>query len=110
VYYAIFPVMYVVSGISVRSLPEWIDRQFLMVIAVFVFAISALMMGPSQILMFPDSPIILALGFFLGGSCAFINIIALPEVLRQANIYCPGNEDHNIHFVAGIYNSLLGVG
>ena len=63
--------MYVVSGLSTRLIPEWIDKIVLLVLAQFLSGVAELLIGPSSMFSFPDNPYIMAGGLFLAGTCGF---------------------------------------
>ena len=37
-------------------------------------------------------------------------ILSLPEIMHQANVHYPGNEEYNTNYCSGIFNSFLGFG
>ena len=39
-----------------------------------------------------------------------LNVLALPEMMKQANIAFPGYEEEVSNFCSGIFNSALGIG
>ena len=110
VYFAIFPVVYAICGLNLSKIPKSVNRQALMIFLTFLYMVSALLMGPSIVLNFPDNYYLLALGYFLGGCAAVNNIIALTETVRLANVYFPNDEKYNVNFCSGIFNSFLGTG
>ena len=37
-------------------------------------------------------------------------VLALPEVMKQANMHFEGNEEYNVNYCSGIYNTFLAAG
>ena len=65
--------------------------------------------GPSYV--FGDRLWLIAIGQILTGIHASLLIVfAFPEMLRQANLAFPNQEDKINNFCAGIFNSTLGIG
>lgn len=69
------------------------------------------MIGPSMVFGFPDSPYLVGSGQVLCGvTMAVLNVLALPEMLRHANLAFPNNEEVVSNYCSGIFNSSLGIG
>ena len=49
-------------------IPEKWDKRVLVIIVLWVNGISALLIGPSQLLHLPNSPVLIGIGLFIGGS------------------------------------------
>lgn len=86
------------------------NRVPLFVASLFIF-VAGLLMGPSQVLGFPDKIWIaclgqLILGFGMSGSL----IPSLPEMIRQGKEKYPRQQEKVSDLAAGVFNSLLGFG
>ena len=46
-FYAIFPVVYVISGLTIQYFPKWIDRRVFLISALAINTVAFLLNGPS---------------------------------------------------------------
>ena len=82
-----------------------------MITAAFTESISLLLIGPSKVFGFGDHPSLIGVGQVLcGTSMGVLNVLSLPEMIKQANLAFPGREDDVSNYCSGIFNSSLGIG
>ena len=82
-FFAILPICYLVSGLGVQFIPQWIDGRVVLLYACFLNCVSLLLIGPSKVLEFPEWVSLIGIGQFLcGNAVAFLNVLALPEMIR----------------------------
>lgn len=111
VFYTIYPIAYLLTIFgSYHFIPEGITSQFIMVVSCGLQVLASLMMGPSQFLSFPDTPIITGLGLILIGVSCISMVFSLPELIKLVNIYFPESPNFNVYYCSGIYNSFLAAG
>ena len=52
-FFAILPVMYLVSGMMIQFYPKWLDMRVMLIAAAFMNTIAVLLVGPSKVFEFP---------------------------------------------------------
>ena len=82
-----------------------------MIGACIITAIAFLCVGPSQILHFGDSLVLMGVGQFIMGTMLAMQLIpGLPEMVEGSLIHYPTQERDVKNMSAAIFNSFLGVG
>jgi MFS family permease len=110
-FFSILPICYLISGLAVQFIPRSIDSRIILVYACLIDCVSLLLIGPSKVLEFPEKVYLIGIGQFLcGNAIAVLNVLSLPEMIRQANLVFPGQEDSVSNYCSGIFNSCLGIG
>ena len=61
-FFAILPICYLVSGIIVQFIPNWIDSRIILVYAALLDCLSLLLIGPSKVMEFPDKAYLIGIG------------------------------------------------
>lgn len=61
-FFAICPLTYMVSGVSIQYLPKWLDNRVPLFIASVLIFFGGLLIGPSAVFGFPDKLYIAGLG------------------------------------------------
>ena len=80
--FAIMPVFYLISGLLTQRMPKWVDKRVYLISAAILNAIGLLLIGPSKVLSFPNSSVLIGIGQCLFGvAVAFLNIYSLPEMM-----------------------------
>jgi MFS family permease len=110
-FFAIWPVFYIPASITVQYFPRRIDKRVTIIISAFFIGIAFIFVGPSKMLGFPNSLMLMGIGQALVGVfTAFMMIPGLPEMVESTIPLYPGQERRVNNLSAGIYNSFLGFG
>ena len=101
------------SGLSIGLsllFPQQTDKRPFIIAATFGAALSALLVGPSYILGFPNSSVLMAGGLFLlGGFRGLICSLAIPESLAGAVAAFPDLPIQATDRTFSVYYSLFGL-
>ena len=109
--FALTPIFYLFNGILTSYQPKWISKRVYLILGALIGTVGMLFIGPSRAFSFPDSWIMIAIGQCLFGiSLSQLNIFSLPEMMEQANIAYPGQEQDVDDRCSGVFNSCLGIG
>jgi MFS family permease len=110
-FFALFPIFYIPTSVCVQWIPDWIEKRVTIAISLLVSSFALLLVGPSRILPFPDSLIMMGIGWcLLGISLATFLIPILPELVESSLPYFPGQEKQVNTMCSGLFNSFMGIG
>lgn len=111
VFFAIQPIAYLVGGIGTQFQPRHVDLRVFIIVGALLNGVAMLCNGPSAILNFPNSDKLIIAGQIMNGlALSQLNVLALPEMMKQANLAFPGYEEEVSNLCSGIFNSALGMG
>ena len=80
-------------SLLVKHIPKKIERRVTLMLSCFIAAIAFFCIGPSTLLHFPDSTVLMGLGQFLSGmTYTLICCIQLPEMVDGVIEHFPGQE------------------
>ena len=92
------------------AVPKWVERRVRILIAIALLFVGFLCVGPSELLSFPDSILLMALGQMLAGisgaNCS--SSASLLEMIDDANTRIPNNYLAVAGASSGLYRALLG--
>ncbi len=84
---SISPFFYIISGNFIRNIIEKAPRRIFMFLAFILVSIGLLLMGPSELIGFPDEIWLLYIGTgLIGLASGFVFIPILPEVIESVYI------------------------
>ena len=90
-FFALWPVFYIPSSIAVQYFPRSIDKRVTIILSAFFSGVAFIFVGPSEMLNFPDSLILMGVGQALVGIfTAFMMIPGLPEMVESTLPLFPG--------------------
>lgn len=91
--------------------PKWIDNRVYIMNSAALSVVAFLFCGPSEVFNFTNNIYMIAFGCALSGPAIsqFI-VLALPEMMKQANLAFPNQEDRVSSYCSGMFNSVLGIG
>mmetsp|Transcript_16948 Transcript_16948/g.12116 ORF Transcript_16948/g.12116 Transcript_16948/m.12116 type:complete len:196 (+) Transcript_16948:732-1319(+) len=109
--FGITSVFFIVFCFVVSYIPKGIEKRVIIEISLIMLAVSALFLGPSQILHFPESLLLICIGQMLRG--AFFATLLIPimgEMIESATLKIDGSETSINDKCSAIFNASLGVG
>eukprot|EP00347_Sterkiella_histriomuscorum_P019495 403341410 len=110
-FFTILPVFYIPCSILVQFMPRGIEKRAILIVACALSFFVNLCVGPSQILGFPDSIIMMGVGQALHGIVdPFILVPSLPEMINSVADKYPYNETQVNDLSSAIFNCFLGIG
>jgi MFS family permease len=110
-FFAIFPIFYIPTSVCVQWIPDWIEKRVTIALSLMVSSFAFLLVGPSQILPFPDSLLMIGIGWgLLGISLATFLVPILPEIVEASLPHFPGQDKQVKNMCSGLFNSFLGIG
>ena len=110
-FFALNPVAYLIGGIGTQYQPRHVDLRVFIIFGLVINIAAMLCNGPSHYLGLPNDHRIMIVGQILSGiSLSQLNVLALPEMLRQANLAFPQYEEEINNMCSGLFNSALGMG
>lgn len=111
-FFGLFSVIYVPSlMIYTHLMPKWVEKRVTIALSVLLSSASFFLVGPSQLLHFPDSLLMIAFGWsLLAATTAFFYVPILPEMVDSALLVFQGQEQAVNDLSSGLFNSFLGIG
>jgi len=110
-FFAIWPVFYIPASVIVQYTPRSVDKRFTIMVSAFLTGVAFIFVGPSELLGFPDSLVLMGVGQALVGIfTAFMMIPGLPEMVESTIPLYPNQERQVNDLSAGVYNAFLGFG
>jgi MFS family permease len=110
-FFALFPIFYIPTSVCVQWIPDWIEKRVTIAFSLLVSSFALLLVGPSRIIPFPDSLIMMGIGWcILGISLATFLIPILPEMVESSLAHFPGQEKQVNSMCSGLFNSFMGIG
>ena len=92
------------------QIPEKWDKRIVLLLSYFILFVAPLMVGPSQLLHLPNSPVLIAIGLFLiGVARAPILSFTVTEAIEGGTIKFPDEKIIVADYVASIYCFVDGV-
>ena len=88
---SIYGFVYVIGTVLVANLPPRINKRFTMIVSSFGMGIFLFLVGPSQLIGFQESLLIMIIGLFLTANfLAPLAIPVLPEIIEVTQEKFPG--------------------
>ena len=110
-FFAIWSVTYIPAALASQMIPERIDRRAVIILSSVCCAVAFIFVGPSELLGFQDSLLLMGIGQGLVGIfVALMMIPGLPEMVESSLPLYPGQETEVNNLSSGIFNSFLGFG
>lgn len=56
------PITYLFSGLFIGFYPKWLDTRVMLIVAAFLNFVAISLVGPSKVLGFPDTVVLIGIG------------------------------------------------
>ena len=111
VFFAIFPVFMILTSLLVRYVPKKIEKRTRLIVAFTISCFGFLCAGPSEMLKFPDSLLLMGIGqAVFGMTYAIIVVVSLPEMIEGGLERYPSQEEAVNLNCPGMYTSYMRLG
>ena len=109
-FFAVFLAGTITLGVVGMLFPESWDKRTIFMVLFWVNVVSALLIGPSKALHFPDEPALIGVGLFLGGSLrSFVGAYIIVEGVSAGAAKFPESGGRVGDLMASIYQTGEGV-
>ena len=111
-FFGIWPVFYIPASIAVQFVPSYIEKRVTIILSAIMSGVAFIFVGPSQMLDFPNTLLLMAIGQALVGIfTATMMIPGLPEMVESMKPKFPKEQERQVNdYSSGIFNSFLGFG
>jgi hypothetical protein len=110
-FFTILPMFYIPTSVLVQYTPKGIEKRAILITACFFAFIENIFVGPSYLLGFPNSLLLMAIGQALHGLVdPFLLVPSLPEMIESAMVEYPDHEFLVNDLSSGIFNACLALG
>ena len=111
-FFGIWPVFYIPASIAVQFVPSYIEKRVTIILSAIMSGVAFIFVGPSQMLDFPNTLVMMAIGQALVGIfTATMMIPGLPEMVESMKPKFPKEQERQVNdYSSGIFNSFLGFG
>ena len=101
----------ITTSVLVKYVPDKIEKRVRMIIGSAVACLAFLLIGPSVVLKFPDSLLLMGIGqAILGITYAMVMVPSLPEMIEGGHERFPTQESDVNCLCSGMFSSSLGIG
>lgn len=111
-FFIIMPIFYILSSIGAFYIPTWIERRAVIIACpCFACTIAYLLVGPSQLLGFSESILLMGIGMGLAGIFNPVGVVmALPEMINSATEVYPHQQCRINMLASGFFTGMIGLG
>ena len=104
------PLTYTIGSLTEQYTPSWIEKRAQICFSFFIIMMASLCIGPSELLSFPNSLILMGFGHAIGGFfLAQAGQPALIEMINVGKARYPEWEELTSAMSAAAYNSMMGI-
>ena len=109
-FFCLLPFFYASIAALTRTIPKWIEPRMRIIVAITMTCLSFLCIGPSELLRFPDSILLMCIGQVLAGITGSQCLVScLVEMIDDANARNPNNYEAVAALSTGIYRCMYGI-
>ena len=110
-FFSIYPVIGLPVSLLVKYVPKKIERRVSLILSFVLSSFAFLCVGPSTLLKFPDSLLLMGIGQFLAGmTYTFVICMQLPEMVDGTIEHYPGQEREVNNLSSGFVMLTVAIG